>query len=113
MKSKVVRLGLTASLAISLAACASDDDDAEVRADHHRICVDNDQVRVEDTNCPDDDSDGHFFHPYWIYGSHSAPGVGSKVVPGSYSTVKPTSGTIARPPAKGGFGTFRSGSVGG
>lgn len=108
MKSVAVSLGLTAALASALTGCSGGGDGQEMRADFHRICVDNTQVRVDDGQCPDNDADGFFFHPLWVYGMNTAPAVGSKVDAGTFATVKPTAGVIARPPASGGFGTYRT-----
>lgn len=107
IRSKVVTVSVLLALA---SACNS----GENKADYNRICLDQNGVRVEDANCPDDDLHHGFFYPIWIHNTYPAPAVGSKPAAGTYSTVKPASGSIARPPAKGGFGTFRSGgSVGG
>lgn len=66
-------------------------------------------VRVSDDECDKDTSHSHFV---WVYVNHSAghhaPAMGQKLQPGSYVTAKPGGTTISRPPATGGFGTFRA-----
>lgn len=106
-RTQHITIGVVAALA--LAACGS----GESNADYNRICLDENGVRVEDHNCPDDDSRNGFFYPIWLYGHTAAPAVGSRPPAGSYVTTKPATGSIARPPAKGGFGTFRSGGSSG
>lgn len=106
MSSTIVTIGLLAALST---ACS----EGEERADWSRICVDREQVRVEDSNCPDDDLDhGRFFHPVWVASGHRSPPVGEKPIAGSFTGTKPSAGTIGRPPASGGFGTTRGSTAG-
>lgn len=118
-KSTSVTVGLVLAAGISF-ACASGEDDQEfmdVNADHQQVCVkveDEDNfIRADDDKCPDENEHHAHFYPgyyYWYYmgSAHgSPPPVGSKVSTTSGSFTRPTSGTIARPPASGGFGVFR------
>ena len=121
-KSAAVVLGVTALLAPSLAACGSDDDEAENQA----ICVDRDtETRVDDERCnPDDQANvgvGGLFFWYFLAtrGGAFFPPVGGRVSGGTFT---PPSGSVARggvPRAggnvpRGGFGGgTRSGTSGG
>lgn len=119
-RSTAVTVGLVLAAGVSF-ACASGEDDQEfmdVNADHQQVCVkvedENNFVRAEDDQCPDENTSHAHFYPgyhYWYYlgSAHGTPPpVGSKVTPGHGSFTRPTSGTIAKPPASGGFGTFRA-----
>lgn len=92
-------------------ACAEGEEYEEVQAGSQEICVEKDsQVRVPDDKCDGDSSHTHYY--WWYHGSSygPAPAVGSRANMLHGSAVKP-GGTVARPPATGGFGTFRA-SVG-
>lgn len=119
--SRAVRLGLTAALGAALmsqtaAACDDGPEEfeekqtayGEVCMKYNRATGEHD-VRVPDSECDNDHDRSHFV---WVYvnhgGGYSAPPMGGKLTSGSYTTVKPTGTTIARPPATGGFGTFRA-----
>lgn len=96
----------TASLIIGvgfaslLAGCGEEPQDP----DHVEVCVDQQMTILPEDQCDDDDDrargNGFIFLP----GNTHVGAHGSKYT-GSYSTVRPTSGTIGRVPAAGGFGT--------
>lgn len=103
-RSTSVTLCIIPLLVTALSGCAEDE---EVNADYSQVCVEDDtDIRVEDNNCDTDSTGSH-----WVWFPHHLlmPPVGDRINPAFGVTTKPTSGTIARPPAKGGFGTFRSG----
>jgi len=112
----VARAGLAVALAASLAGCTDAPDEYEEQTTAYgQVCMKWNRatgeydVRVPDSEC---DQDGDHSHFNWIYihsaGGHSAPAIGSKVKPGSYVTTLPAGATVAKPPATGGFGTFRA-----
>lgn len=119
-RSKNVSIARVAALAAALTglACASGDEPEEYETQNSaygQICMkwnratgDYD-VRVPDDEC---DRDGDHVHTNWIFinhgAGHTAPAVGSKVKPGSYVTTVPGGSTVSKPPATGGFGTFRA-----
>jgi hypothetical protein len=90
--------------ALALTGCA----DEEQTADYSEVCVDAQGVRVEDRRC--DERDGHTW--MWFPYSYSVPAHGSHVDASKGTTVRPVTGTVARPPASGGFGTTRAGTAG-
>lgn len=114
-KSTSVTLGLVLLAGVSF-ACASEPDQEfmEIAADHQQMCVqiedDFELVRSEDGNCPDENESHANFYPgyyYWYYMGRAhgtPPPVGAKVPVASGSFTRPSSGTIAKPPASGGFG---------
>lgn len=103
--------------------CASEPDQEfmDESADHQQICVEISQdgqqlERVDDDDCPsDEDNNGQstFYpgYPYWYYLGRaygSPPPVGQRLPLASHGSFsRPQGGTIARPPATGGFGTTR------
>lgn len=91
------------AMIFALAAC-SDEEYVEVQADSQEICVEQATGnRVPFERC-DDDSDHSHYYPWFHSSSHGpAPAVGSRINPAYGSTVRPA-GSIARPPATGGFG---------
>lgn len=123
MKRKIsgaVTTGIVLAAAVSF-ACASGEDDQEfmdVNADHQQVCVkveDQDNfIRAEDKECGDENEHHAHFYPgyhYWYYmgSAHGTPPpVGSKVSTTSGSFTRPSTGSIAKPPSSGGFGTFRA-----
>jgi hypothetical protein len=122
-KNVLVGTVLLAGIAFTGTACASEPDQEfmDTEADHQQMCVqvqDNgDLIRDHDAKCPDEDEHhAHFDTGFWywyylgrVYGT--PPAVGQQVPIGG-SFVRPSSGTIARPPATGGFGSTKV-SVGG
>lgn len=123
MKRKIsgtVTTGIVLAAAVSF-ACASGEEDQEfmdMEADHQQVCVqvqDNgDLIREEDKECPDENESHAHFSPgyyYWYYMGRAhgtPPPVGNKVSTTSGSFTRPASGSIAKPPSSGGFGTFRA-----
>lgn len=97
-RSKAVTLGVTALLASSLAACGS----SEPKATGSAVCVDQNQVRVPDNNCANNQDFGAnnngFLWYYLLLGQHYG-GYGSRVT-GGYTT---------RPPGKS-FNPVRGGN---
>jgi hypothetical protein len=121
-KSTTVALGITALLAPSLAACASNDN-----VDNQAVCVDQQtQERVDDNRCDDSSGGGIGASPFlWYFLGTTVgrgfPAIGQRVPAGGTFTT-PTSGTYRRggvPSAggnvpRGGFGGgTRGGSSGG
>lgn len=122
MKRKIsgaVTTGIVLAAVISM-ACAAGEDDQEfmdTEADNQQVCVqvqDNgDLIRDDDGKCPDENEHHAHFTPgfwYWYYMSRTMgtpPAVGQKVTTGG-TFIRPTSGSIAKPPSSGGFGTFRA-----
>lgn len=94
-------------------SCGTKSQPQPVLANYARICVNNIDIRVDDSLCPDTDLRGNVYHPVWVYGHTAAPAVGHRVALQIYTTVKPTGATIARPPAEGGFATLPTGIPGG
>jgi len=122
--SKRVTVGtiLASGIAFAMAGC-SEDEWSTTQAAYSEICVQvgpgGQQVtRVSDDNCTsDNDRCSTYIYPghyYWYYlgRSQQAPPVGAHLPIASGQFSRPASGTIARPPASGGFGTTRV-SVGG
>lgn len=116
-RSKSVSIVGVAALAAALAGCtdAPDEEYETQNSAYGQVCMkwnratgDYD-VRVPDDEC---DRDGGHVHTNWIFinhgAGHTAPAVGSKVKPGSYVTTLPAGATVSKPPASGGFGTFRA-----
>jgi hypothetical protein len=120
-KSTNVSLGIAmaATLAFAASGCATEPDQEfmDTEADNQQVCVqvqDNgDLVRDDDAKCPDENEHHAHFTPgfwYWYYMNRSMgtpPAVGQKVTTGG-TFIRPTSGSIAKPPSSGGFGTFRA-----
>lgn len=118
-KSANVTLGLVLFAGVNF-ACASEPDQEfmDMDADHQQVCVrvqeNGDLLRSEDDECGDENqSHAHFYsgYYYWYYMGRAhgtPPPVGSKVSAASGSFTRPSSGSIAKPPASGGFGTFRA-----
>lgn len=118
-KSTSVTLGLVLFAGVSF-ACASEPDQEfmDTEADHQQVCVqvedDEELVRSEDGKCGDENESHAHFYPgyyYWYYigrAHGTPPPVGGKVSTTSGSFTRPTSGSIAKPPPSGGFGTFRA-----
>lgn len=107
-KSSKVTLGkaMFTVMALALSGCASGPDYEEVDAGSQEICIDSETMeRVDFEKCDDDRSHGgsHFYPWYHKSSNGPAPAIGSKINPGHGSVLKP-GGTIARPPASGGFG---------
>lgn len=125
--SRTVNIAKTAAFAAAvlaasatMTACAEEPGQFETRqAASGEVCMKYNRatgdydVRAHDSECERDTSRSHFM---WVYvnhaGGYSAPPVGGKLTPGSYSTVRPAGVTVARPPATGGFGTYTA-SAGG
>lgn len=114
-RSIKVVLGPVAALAAGfvLAACGNP---TESDPDHAQICVNEENVRVEDEECDSDVGRG-FMTPrgHWFYvnrtAGHGVPAVGGFVDRGHGTTVKP-SGSISTV-SRGGFGGRSSTSGGG
>jgi hypothetical protein len=125
-RSANVSLGLAmaATLAFAASGCAVEPDQEfmDVEADHQQVCVkvqDNgDLIRDDDSKCPDENHSHTSFGPgfwYWYYLGRAygaPPAVGQTVNRWQGTFTRPSSGTIAKAPSSGGFGTFRS-AVGG
>lgn len=120
-RSAMVTTGLVLAAAVSF-ACASEPDQEfmDVEADYQEMCVedkgDGELERHPDEECPGGQQHSSSSSLYWYYLGRafgSPPAYGSSFRPGSHgTTVRPVTGTIARPPASGGFGMSRV-SVGG
>lgn len=125
--SKRVVIGSVLSVGIVFAssACTSEPDQEfmDVNADHQQVCVkpqpNGELERRPDHECPGQDEGGSGGGSscavcwYYIGRAHgSAPAVGSKFRPVSGSYARPSTGTVAKAPASGGFGMSRV-SVGG
>lgn len=122
--SKVtVGLVLSAGMLFTNTACTSEPDQEfmDAEADHQQVCVkprENGELeRRPDHECSDDGSSGSatcLVCWYFLGRAFGAPPAhGQRFNPGSYgSFIRPSSGTIAKPPASGGFGTTKV-SVGG
>lgn len=117
LASRGVRVGAMTALLVVALGCASDDETTEVQTEYGEICVrqeppdSGEWERVADSEC----DDGHHGRSWiWMHhaGGHTAPPVGSRVSHGSFVTSRPT-GSIARPPTSGGFGTRTSSGTGG
>lgn len=116
LSSRTVSLVGTASLALALTglACADSGDEDEyqtVNTDYGRICVKHDHatgedMRVDDSNCPDGGGGGG--HLIWINQTtgHRAPAIGQRVPSGTpFLAHPPAGGTWSVPSGSGGFGT--------
>jgi len=109
-RSRTVTTGaVLAALVLTLTACTDDEGD-EQNADYSEVCVDEQGQRVDDDRC--DDNDGHHTWMWFPYG-YAVPAHGARVDTSKGVTVRPASGTIARPPITGGFGTYRGTTAGG
>jgi hypothetical protein len=112
----VARAGLAVALAASLSSCADEPDEyQDQNSAYGQVCMKWNRATGEyDVRVPDDecDRDGGHSHFNWLYihhgGGYTAPAMGSKAKPGSYVTALPAGTTVSRPPATGGFGTFRA-----
>lgn len=98
-------------------ACADGGDEyTEVQTEYGEICVRRDPATGDDTRVDDAECDRGGSGVLWVWvlqrAGYHAPAIGSTVPRGTYTTVRP-GGTIARPPAIGGFGTTRVGTTGG
>lgn len=119
-RSMSVATGLILTVVMST-ACSSEPDQEfmDAEADHQQVCVkpqgNGELERRPDHECSDQDDDGRSGGSscvvcwYFIGRAFGAPpAVGSKLpayTPGSFT--RPSSGTIAKPPASGGFGTTK------
>lgn len=111
----MVTVGVILAAGISF-ACAADPDQEfmDEPADHQEMCVE-DKGNGEYERHPDDECEDEHRRAsnglLWYYLGRaygSPPPYGSSFKPGSHgTTVKPTTGTVARPPSTGGFGTTR------
>lgn len=117
-KSISVATGLILT-AVFTVACSSEPDQEFMEADHQQICVkpqpNGELERRPDHECDGQDDNGSsgssgcavcWYFLGRAYGT--PPPVGQKIpayAPGSYA--RPASGTVARPPATGGFGGSR------
>ena len=98
-RSRLVSLGALMVMAAGSLAASCDDTEEE---EHSQICVDEATMqRLEDDQCDDHGSNGHF----WYYGSsrHPAPAVGQPVDRAHFSTTRPTFGKISTV-SRAGFG---------
>jgi hypothetical protein len=103
-RTAAITIGVVLS-ALALTGCS----DEEQNADYSEVCLDAQNVRVDDDRCDDDSSHNHWM---WFPYVYAVPAYGSHVDTSKGVTTRPTTGTIARPPATGGFGTTRTGTVG-
>lgn len=115
-RSKLVTTGVVFAAVISFAcALGSEEEYEEVQADYQEMCVedkgDGELERHPDEQCPGGQQHSSGSGLYWYYLGRafgSPPAYGSSFRPGGHgTTVRPVAGTVARPPASGGFGTFR------
>jgi hypothetical protein len=116
MRSRAVQVGGVVAMLVGALACASGGDEyTEVETEYGEICVRHSDVTGEDTRVGDEECERGGSGVFWVWVFQRAgariPAVGGVVQKGSYTTVRP-GGTIARPPATGGFGTTRVGTVG-
>jgi hypothetical protein len=119
-RSAFVSTGIVLA-SVLLVACSSEPDQEfmDADADHQQVCVkpqpNGELERRPDHECADQDDDGHMGGStcavcwYFLGRAYGTPpAVGQKIpsyAPGSYA--KPSTGTVARPPATGGFGVTR------
>ena len=102
-RSHQVKVTILPLLVAFLTGCG-DSEGEEISAEYSEVCVEDvTDLRVDDANCVSETTRHHWM--WFPYGYH-VPSVGSKVNKSAGITSKPT-GTIVRPPASGGFGTFR------
>lgn len=108
-RSSQVVLGSVAALAAGLCAYGVLKPDEE--PDHAQVCVNVENVRVDDDEC---DDDGYSGGTRWFYAGRGlgAPPVGSQVDTTTGSFIRPTSGKISTV-SRGGFGGRSSASGGG
>lgn len=112
---------LGAGMIMASSACSSEPDQEFMDADHQQVCVKKGEATGElerrpDHECSGASEDGGTCLICWYFLGRAfgtPPAVGSRFNPGSYGTfTRPTTGTFAKPPASGGFGTTKV-SVGG
>lgn len=114
MRRATTTIVLSAMFLSLAAACSSK---PEGRPDYIEWCQDEESWnRVPDEECENGGSGGSVpGHPgrkrRWVYSLNNerVPAVGKSA---SATAIRPTSGTIGRAPASGGFGTFRGGTGG-
>lgn len=104
-RSSTVSLGVTLALAAAVLAGCGDDE-----PEHNRICVDEQQTRLEDEDC-DDGQTSSGGRATWFYHSnkHAGPAVGGKINPTHGTYTKPY-GSIGTLPKAGGFGGSKAGA---
>lgn len=91
------------TIGVILAGLVTGCSDSE-QSDYSEVCVDREMTILPEDQC-DDDGDrasGHGF--IYVPGSAHVGAHGTRYT-SSYTSVRPTSGTIGRVPASGGFGT--------
>jgi hypothetical protein len=105
LRSVAVRTGTVFAFALGTAACAAGDPAAETDADYSEVCQDADRIRVDDADCENNVGGTSVVYIPRASGYHPPP-VGSRIDQALVTTVRPAAGSIARPPATGGFGRF-------
>lgn len=115
IRSKTVSIVGVAALAAALTGCSDQPEYEEQNSAYGQVCMKYNRATGEyDVRVPDDECDRDTGHSHfnWLYihqgGGHSAPAIGSKAKPGSYVTTLPAGASVSKPPATGGFGTFRA-----
>lgn len=99
----------TITIGVVLAGLISGCFDEPEEPDFSEICIDPQMEILPEDRCEGDDDYGSGNHFIYIPGSTYVGAHGTRYA-GAYSSVRPTSGTVARVPATGGFGTH-GGSV--
>lgn len=123
-RSAAVPLLVTSMLAAGLTGCSSDSDD-ESDSTHQAVCVDEDDVRVDDDRCDDERRPGYVGGFAWYFLAVGAryPPFGGRVTGGSvrrpsgsvvsYGGTRRDGGTASRTTvSRGGFGGRGGGSGG-
>lgn len=112
LSSRAVSIAGTATLALALTglACADSGDETQiVNTEYGEICMRHDyatgeDIRVDDDECEQGRPGTSMVWVNHVHGHH-APAVGQRLTPGTATWTRPVSGSFAKPPATGGFGT--------
>lgn len=118
LSSRTVSIVGTAALALALTglACADSEETETVNTEYGEICVRHDYATGEDIRVDDDECEQGRPHTSTVWVNqvhgHRAPAIGQKLGPGTATWARPATGSFAKAPATGGFGTHTI-SVGG
>lgn len=121
MGLRSARVTLSAAFGLLVASVAAGCGDTE--PDHAQICLDEDTAqRITDEHCPDHDGTSlvivngllHRVARAYVPATHGYPAVGEKVAPGTYTTARPSTGTIStvKPAGLGGSSYGGGGTAG-
>ena len=112
LSSRTVSIVGTATLALALTglACADGGDETQtVNTEYGEICVRHDyatgdDIRVDDAEC---EQGRPGTSTVWVNQAHGhrSPAIGQRLAPGTATWARPATGSFAKPPATGGFGT--------